>query len=183
MKISIVSQLFLGAIMVSTLLGCRSVEHYLYNSVEVPLFEGKLKIAVKARPKDYEGENLTRYEAPYSLEFSFVTMLDQSLNRLQITDVLLTGKESGADVALLGREKLYTDDSKFYKDLDTKSIYVLVGYEGEMRDWPYEPYNLSFLVRVYRDSSNYDEKVIEVSLEPDFRKSRRSDWFDAFMSV
>lgn len=182
---SYIYKLLLGVLMLSALLGCRAVEHYLYKDIEMPLFEGRLEIKVGATPKDYDinDKRLTKYEAPYRLSFRFHTGLDEKLSKLRISDVTLESQKSQEVITLSAREKPYMDFSKTYKDLKTKFISVMVGYEGETRNWIYEPYILKAKVQIYRDDNQVDEQDIEVLLKPDFKKSRRSDKFDGFMSV
>lgn len=176
---------FLGVLMFSMLWGCRVVEHYLYKDIEMPFFEGQLQIAIQATPKDYDTSNkrLTKYGAPYRLSFRFYTGLDEKLSKLRIRDITLQSQKNEEMIELLAREKPYIDFSKTYKDLKTKFISVMVGYEGETRDWYYEAYILKATIRVYRDEHTFDEQEIEILLEPEFKKSRRSDTFDSIMSV
>ena len=178
-------KLLLGVLMLSTLLSCREVEHYLYKEIEMPLFDGQLQIQVRTTPKDYDTDNrhLTKYADPYSLGFRFSVHRGKKLGKLSISKITLEGQKTGSVIPLLAREKPYKDYKSYYRDTDLKGIFVIVGYEGETRGWVYEPYILKAKVQVYRGDNQVDEQEIEVLLETDFKKSRRSDKFDAFMSV
>ena len=170
--------------MLGTLLGCRTVEHNLYKDIEMPLFEGALKIGVSATPKDYDVNNkrLTKYAEPYSLDFRFYTNKSEILSGLRVTDISLEGKKTGIVISLSPREKKYSGSKRAYESESIKSIFVMVGYEEETQKWSYEPYTLRAKIEVYRNGTYFDEQNIEVLLEPNPKKSKRSDAFDSFMS-
>lgn len=180
-----VSILSLGVIVLSTLFGCRVVEHYLYKDIEMPFFNGVLYIEVSATPQDYDVDNkrITKYAEPYSLGFRFKTKKSESLRKLRISNITLEGQKSGSVMPLLAREKFYKDYSAAYEDSDIKGIFVMVGYEAETLNWSYEPYILKARIQIHRDNNEIDEQEIEILLEPNFKKSRRSDVFDSIMSV
>lgn len=177
------SLLGIGLMILSTLIGCRAVEHYLYKDIEMPLFEGKLQIAVQATPKDYDldGKRLTKYEAPYSIRLKFVTE-SGNIEKIYVSNITLENQKTGAVIPLISRERQKSSKHP-YEEKSIQSVSVGIGYEGETRDWSYEPYVLKAHVCVYRDAENFDEQTIEVLLEPKFKKSRRSDTFDSIMSI
>lgn len=181
--LSMSKQLLLGVLMLSALLGCRAVEHYLYKDIEMPLFEGRLQVTVQATPKNYDldGKRITKYEAPYSIRLKFITE-NKNLERIYVSNITLENQKTEALIPLASRERQKSSKHP-YEEKSIQSISVGIGYEGETRDWAYEPYILKAKVRVYRDDNQMDEQEIEILLEPDFKKSRRSDKFDAFMSV
>jgi hypothetical protein len=182
MNCSMSCRLILGIFMLSSLFGCRSVEHYLYKDLEMPLFDGLLKIEVRGTPNDYEVKNkrVTRYEKPYSVYFKFTTH-QKNVSKLRISNVTLIGKDTGGITLLQAREQLKSSKHPYEKE-EVNSIFVRVGHLDETKNLQYEPFTLKAKVWVYRDNDQIDEQDVEVTLEPDFKKTRRSDWFDGVMS-
>jgi hypothetical protein len=177
--------LCLLSILAVTLTGCRTVHHYLYEKVQIPMFEGELYINVSATPKDNDlnGKRLTEYGAPYHLDLRYQTGQLENLEKMYVNNVSLVGQVSGRVISLSSREREYGGSKHPYEDPDIKSVYLMLGYENEVQEWTYEPYVLNFSIRIYRDDEKYDEKHLNILLKKHYSESKRSDLFDTVMSI
>ena len=171
--------LVLGTFIV-VLLGCRQVHHYGYAIVEMDLFGGNFGIDVVGqygKESKKEGKDLLDWGAPYSIIFDYVISPNDTLVRIAIKDIQLTGKKTGFQHTLADIEG---DKVRIYGE--RKLIRISAG-PLTADEYEYQDYILKATIVIYRTETDFEEQEIEVLLKTEYRKERRSDWFDKLMSV
>lgn len=178
--------LLLTGILIISLCGCRTIHHYEYELVELPLLDGELWIVVHGGyGESYEknGRKMTDYTFPYYISFTFEVPPEHKLHELIIKDIELVGEDTGRRVRL---PDIQTDRVIFYEQTkinpavkqarESAGPLTADGYE-------YENYTLRATVIVYRDETRYESEAISVRLVTKYWKEHTNDSFDAFMDV
>lgn len=180
-----VTLLMVGMLMMS-LFGCRTIHHYEYEYIELPLFGGELSILVNGRfgkPYEKDGAKMTDKSFPYFFSFNLDVSGGDKLHKLIIKDIELVGEETGKRTRL---QDVQSDWVRFHgyvqDDPSMKFVRVSAGpLTAEQHE--YENYTLRATVIVYRDETRYESEVISVRLITDYWKEYTNDAFDAFMDV
>ena len=178
--------LLLSGILIFLLCGCRTIHHYEYELVELPLLNGELWIVVNGRyGESYvkDGRKMTDHTFPYWIMFTFDVSPGHKLHKLVVKDIELVGEESGRHVRL---PDIQTDQVRFYEQTkinlaikqarESAGPLTADGYE-------YENYTLRATVIVYRDDTLYESEAISVRLVTKYWKEYTNDSFDEFMDV
>jgi hypothetical protein len=168
--------------------GCRSYTHYNYKRVDLEFWRGNLEIVMLTTSKDYTEKGL-RYQVsgnPYSLVFWYGFPPSARADRLEIIDAVLTGVNSGNRIQL-GRTNWSSKPyNRSRSGMARKGLEMHMGTSfSDLRTQPlaFEPYVLTCIARLYVDGRILEEKRIEVRLDTDLRKGRRSDIYDALMGI
>ncbi|MBX3750666.1 MAG: hypothetical protein KF897_11315 [Opitutaceae bacterium] len=168
------------------LTGCREYRYYAFKRVDLNVWRGQLQIEVVGSYKDYS-ENNKKYQDwanPYALAFRYFHSNSERVDKIEVSDVVLTGLASGSKLTLGGAESSHKLD--LAKWIDKKDQRIEMGTTISAlknMDLSYESYQLSCVVRLYADGKVLEEKKIEVKLETDFKKGKRSDAYDALMGI
>ena len=173
-------KLLVLGVFIMALSGCRQVNHYGFEFVEQSLLEGSLSILVNGRyGEEYkkDNKNYLDWTSPYYIQFTYSVYPDSVLNKMVIKDITLAGKETGITHVL---DDIKADDFRVYEKraFFRKSAGPLTADKYE-----YQDYILKATVVIYRTDTDFEEQEIEVLLKTEYRKERRSDWFDEKMSV
>ena len=171
--------LVLGAVMLA-LIGCREEHRYEYRYIELGLSNGKLSINAEGRyGKNYEkdGKRQLDYSYPYHVRFTYVVTPKDALMKLSVNDIQLIGEKTGTHHTL---KDIQGDKVRVYGE--RKFIRISAG-PLTADEYEYQNYILKAKVVIYRTETDFEEQDIEVLLETEYRKERRSDWFDEKMSV
>lgn len=167
-------------VFIMALSGCRQVNHYGFEFLEQSLLGGSLSILVNGRyGEEYkkDNKNYLDWASPYYIQFTYSVSPNGVLNKMVIKDITLAGKETGITHVLADIE---ADDFRVYEKraFFRKSAGPLTADKYE-----YQDYILKATVVIYRTDTDLEEQEIEVLLKTEYRKERRSDWFDEKMSV
>lgn len=172
--------LVIMGVFVMVLSGCRQVNHYGFEFVKHSLLGGSLSILVNGRyGGEYEKDNKDHLDwaFPYYIQFTYSVAPDSVLNKMVIKDITLLGRETGKAHML---EDIGTEDFRIFEEraLFRKSAGPLTADKYE-----YQDYILKATVVIYRTETDFEKQEIEVLLKTEYRKERRSDWFDEKMSI
>lgn len=173
-------KLLVLGICIVTLFGCRQINHYGYAIVEIDLFGGNFGIDVVGRyGKEYkkEGKDSLDWGSPYDVIFDYVITPGGDLVKLSVKDIRLIGEKTGTYHTL---KDIQGDKVRVYGE--RKFIRISAG-PLTADEYEYQNYILKAKVVIYRTETDFEEQDIEVLLETEYRKERRSDWFDEKMSV
>lgn len=168
------------------LTGCREYRYYAFKRVDLDLWHGQLQIEVVGSYKDYS-ENDKKYQDwtnPYALAFRYFHPNSERVDKIEVSDVVLIGSTSGTKLILGGAESSHKLD--LAKWIDKKDQRIEMGTTISTlknMNLPYEPYQLGCVVRLYADGRLLVEKRIDVKLETDFKRGKRSDTYDALMGI
>jgi hypothetical protein len=163
-----------------SLFGCREINHYGYTSPSQDILGGTLSVKVVGNfGEEYErnGQKKTDWGFPYNLQFSYVVPKGNSLRKLKLKDIEITGMESGNHYELAPVE---SDKVRVYGA--DKLIRVSVGPLTEDR-FKYEDYRLEMTVIVFGAESEASRESLSLVLKTDYRTEKRSDWFDEKTSI
>jgi len=173
-------RLLIVGILAMGLLGCREVHIYEYKYVELDLFDGALAINTEGEyGHNYEkdGKKLANYSFPYYIQFTYVVTVSDDLSKIIIKDAELFGEKTKTRHMLEGIE------SEKVKDYGEKrQIRISLG-PLTAEEYKYQNYRGKATIIIYKTATEFEEKTIEVLLETDYKKERRSDKFDEIMSV
>ena len=178
--------LLLSGIFMMALFGCRTIHHYEYEYVELPVLYGELWIVVNGTySKSYvkDGKKMTDHAFPYYIMFTLDVPNGHDLHKLIIKDIELVGEDTGRRFFLQDIEE---DRIRFYKE---SKEHVGKKYLRESAgpltadQYEYENYTLRATVVVYRDETHYESEAISVRLVTKYWKEYTNDRFDAFMDV
>lgn len=174
-------------LLVLPLLGaCREYSYYRFKPVSLDIWRGELRIGVEGSYRDFT-ENGKRYQEwadPYALVFRYYFPNTEKIDRIEVTSLLLIGNNSGTRLELAGRDSTQrTDIAKWFDKNDQRISMGLSVRAPEEKNLIYEPYTLRCTFRLYSEGSLIEEKQVDVILDTDFKKGKRSDTFDALMSV
>lgn len=168
------------------LTGCREYRYYAFKRVDLGLWHGQLQIEVVGSYKDYS-ENDKKYQDwtnPYALAFRYFHPNTERVDKIEVSDVVLIGSTSGAKLILGGAESSHKLDLAKWIDKKDQRIEMGTTISAlKKMTLAYEPYTLTSNIRLYADGKLLEEKKIEVKLETDFKKGKRSDAYDALMGI
>ena len=177
----IINRLFvIVGVFIMALSGCRQVNHYGFKIVEQSLLDGNLSILVNGRyGEEYkkDNEDYLDWASPYYIQFTYSVAPERVLNKIVIKNITLEGSEAGKSHVLADID---TDDFRVYED---RALFRKSAGPLTVDEYEYQDYVLKATVVVYRTETDFEEKEIEVLLKTEYRKERRSDWFDEKMSV
>ena len=168
------------------LFGCREYRYYAFKPADLDLWRGQLQVQVVGEYKDYtvDGDKYQDWGNPYHLLFFYYFPNTERVEKIEISNVVLKGLGSGTRVQLDGREGTKrTDIAKFFDKNDQRIRLSVALSDLRNHQLAYEPYLLTCVVRVHADGKVLEEKKIEVKLETDFKKGKRSDAYDALMGI
>ena len=171
-------KLLLFGMLIMSLLGCRTIHHYEYELVELPILNGELWIVVNGRyGESYEkkGRKMIDHTFPYWIQFTFEVPPGQKLHELIIKDIELVGEDTGRHVRL---PDIQTDQVRLYTMKQARQSAGPVTADG----YEYENYTLRATVIVYRDETRHESETISVRLVTKYWKEYTNDSFDAFMN-
>jgi len=166
--------------------GCREYRQFAFKPVEINVWHGQLLVEVEGKPKAYEvdGKKYEDWGNPYYLLFSYYFPNTERVDKIEISNVVLAGLGSGTRVQLDSREGTkQTDIAKWFDKKDQRIRISVALSDLRNHQLVYEPYLLTCVVRVHADGKVLEEKKIEVKLETDFKKGKRSDTYDALMGI
>lgn len=178
--------LLLTSILIISLCGCRTVHHYEYEIVELPLLDGELWIVVNGRyGESYvkDEKKMTDHTFPYYLMFTMDVPREHKLYKLIIKDIELVGEDTGRRVRL---PDIQSEQVRYYtQNNEHAGMKYLRESAGPLTadGYEYESYTLRATVIVYRDETHYESEVISVRLVTKYWKEYTNDSFDAFMDV
>ena len=166
--------------LVMGLLSCRVVHLYEYKYVELDLFDGILAVNTEGEyGKNYEkdGKQLAGYSFPYYIQFTYIVTVSDELLKIMIKDAEVFGEKTKT------RHVLEDVQSEKIKDYGEKrQVRVSLG-PLTREEYEYQNYRLKATVIIYKTATEFEEKTIDVLLETDYSRERRSDKFDEIMSV
>lgn len=177
--------LLLTGILILSLCGCRTIHHYEYELVELPLLEGELWIVVNGRYGEsyvQDGRKMMDHTFPYYFMFTFDIPREHKLHKLIIKDIELVGEKTGRRIRLRdiqSEQVRYYTQSKEHIGMkylrESAGPLTADGYE-------YENYTLQATVIVYRDDTRYESEAISARLVTKYWKEYTNDSFDEFMN-
>lgn len=159
----------------TTIFGCREEHRYDYKLVYLSLMKGGFVVNVIGHyGKNYseKGKDKIDFGSPYNISFEYSVDLSEEIFSLGVKDIEIVGERTGTVITLA---EVKGDKVRVYGD--KKSIRIAAGPLMVKRE-DYQNYSLKMTVVVFRNSEEYEEKIVSVILETDYRKERRSDWFD-----
>lgn len=179
-------RLLLIGMFVMSLFGCRTIHHYEYEYVELPVLGGELSVVVNTsygEPYEKEGKKMIDNGFPYFISFNLDVFGRDKLHKLIIKNIELVGEETGRRSRL---QDIQTDRVRFYKEskehVGKKYLRVSTGpLVAEQHE--HENYTLRATVVVYRDETHYESEEITIQLVTKYWKEYTNDSFDAFMNV
>ena len=169
------SLFFVIGIFFMSLLGCREEHRYEYKSSEIDIFDGRLTVvAIGSYGENYEkdGKAMLDWGFPYSLQFTYVVPLDEPIIGLEIDDIRLIGGETGDEHVL---PSLTNNDVRNYSQ--ERLVRVSAG-PLTSDEYKYQNYTLEASVIVEMVDGEFKRSEISILLETDYKKGKRSDWFD-----
>ena len=173
-------RVLLVGILIMGLLGCRDVHLFKYKYLEMDLFDGMLAVnPIGFYGKNYEkgGKKLAAYSFPYSIQFTYITTVSDGFSKIVIKDVELFGEKTKTRHMLEGIE------SEQVKDYgDKRQVRVSLGPLTK-EEYEYQNYQLKATIIFYKTATEFEQKNIDIFLETDYSKERRSDKFDEIMSA
>ena len=177
--------LLLTGILILSLCGCRTIHHYEYEGINLPILGGELIIIVNGRyGESYvrDGRKMMDHTFPYWIQLTFRVSPNEKLHKLIIKDIELVGEKTGRRVRL---PDIQTDQVRFYEQTkinpavkqarESAGPLTADGYE-------YENYTLRATVIVYRDDTRHESEAISVRLVTKYWKEHTNDSFDEFMN-
>lgn len=170
---------FVG-ICIFIMFGCRTVHHYGYKYVEIDMPSGFLAIkTIGNLGENYEesGKKFIDYSFPYYIQFTYVVDSRHHLSSVALSGLELIGKKNGRQYNL---GDFASKDVRIYGD--KKQVRFSVG-PLSATEYVYQDFSLKAIVRVYTADGEFEEREIITELKTEYRKERRSDWFDEKMSV
>ena len=178
--------LLLTGILIMSLWGCRTIHHYEYELVELPLLDGELWIVVNGRyGASYvkDGRKMTDHTFPYYFMFTFEVPTGHKLHKLIIRDIELVGEDTGRRAYL---QDIQSEQVRYYtQSKEHVGMKYLRESAGPLTadGHEYENYTLRATVIVYRDETRYESEAISVRLVTKYWKELTNDSFDEFMDV
>lgn len=172
--------LLMVGILAMGLFGCREVYRYDYKPVEFDLLDGRFIIYVIGQyGKNYEEKRKKKLDfgAPYTLAFEYLITPNDALTKLEVKGIRLVGEKNGSQHTL---DNIQSGKVRVYGE--RKFIRISAGLLTA-EEYEYQNYKLKATIIIYKTATEFEEKEIEVLLETDYGKERRSDWFDEMMSV
>lgn len=166
------------------LIGCRTIHHYEYEYVELPVLGGELYVVVNTtygEPYEKEGKKMIDNGFPYRAQFTFSVPREHKLHQFKIKDIELVEEETGRRFQL---QDIQTDRIRFYKEskeyAGMKFVRVAAGLltAGQHE---HKNYMLRATVIVYMDEANYESEEISIQLITKYWKEYTNDSFDTFM--
>lgn len=165
---------------------CREYSYYRFKPVSLDVWRGELRIGVEGSYRDFteKGKRYQEWADPYALVFHYYFPNTEKIDRIEVTSLLLIGNSSGTRLELAARESTQqTDIAKWFDKNDQRIRMGLSVRASEKKKLIYEPYTLRCTFRLYSEGRLIEERQVDVILDTDFKKGRRSDTFDALMSV
>lgn len=162
------------------LFGCREVYRYDYKLIEFDLLDGQFIINVVGRyGENYKekGKKKLDFGAPYSIAFEYLVTPNDAVTKLEVKDIQLVGEKNGSQHSL---DDIHSDKVRVYDE--RKFIRISAGILTA-EEYDYQNYKLKATIIIYKTATEIEKKDIEILLETDYGKERRSDWFDEKMSV
>ena len=162
------------------LCGCREERRYAYEFLKMDVAEGELNIHVIGNyGPNYEtdGKKLLDWGFPYNIQFIYLAPASSQATRLEITNIQLTGRETGVTKIL---EDIETDQPRIYGE--TKLLRVSAG-PLTADAYTYQDYTLEARVTLYADSLSPQTIDISLDINKDYSQGSRSDWFDEQSSI
>ncbi len=165
------------------LAGCREYQYYNYKPAEIDALDGKITIRVRGTERLFEkdGKECSEWGIPYRLlvflEKKFVSA-ESNIRKMKGENVFVVGERTGTKV-LLGND----ESKEGYKFEEKEARLSLAFILSDDKVLEYEPYIFNATITVIDDESGERTEKISVRLEPDFRKEKHSDWFDAIMGI
>ena len=185
MKLSFLKVL-ICTIGLGSMFGCREYHLYKYDPVSLKLLDGELTVNLEGTYGENYTNNVVKladFGAPYTLQFMLSMPYEHELYKLMITNVVLTGEESGRVSSLENTESVRVKDPRIRNpDAQARTIIASIGNLGPER-FKYENYVLSANVAVYSNSSSFKEKTITAFLKKNYQKDNRSDWLDKNIGI
>ncbi len=172
--------LLMVSVLTMALFGCRQVHHYGYEIIEMDLIGGDFGIDVVGRyGKEYKekGKDFLDWGAPYSITFDYVVTPSDDLAKLVVKDIQLVGEKTSS------RHKLADIQGDKVRVYGKRKLIRISAGPLTAEEYEYQNYTLKATVIIYKTTMKFEEKKIEVLLKTEYRKERRSDWFDEKMSV
>ena len=162
------------------LFGCREVYRYDYKLIEFDILDGQFIINVMGGyGENYEekGKKKLDWGAPYSISFEYLVTLNDALTKLEVKGIQLVGEKNASQHRL---DDIQSDKIRVYGE--RKFIRIPAGVLTA-EEYEYQNYRLKATVIIYKTTTEFEEKTIDVLLETDYSRERRSDKFDEIMSV
>lgn len=168
------------------MIGCREYHLYQYEPATTDILNGRLTISVigmYGQNQTNDGKKHAEYGYPYSLQFILEMPYEYDIEGLRIANIELAGLDSGNIFTLPNVQSNKVNDPRATIDPDADARTVIVSIGGLTADrFKYEDYSLQATVAIL-GSGELRYEVISVSLLTNFKKQKRSDWFDKLMSV
>ena len=125
-----------------------------------------------------DGKKLADWGFPYSLQFIYSVPKEQRLHKIIVKDIQFTGEETGRQYKLPDIENSRVRVPEDYGlSGDEKIIRASAGLLAA-DNYKYEAYTLEATVVIYEDADSFKEESVTLKIETNYRKEKRSDWFD-----
>ncbi|TQV78901.1 hypothetical protein FKG94_12860 [Exilibacterium tricleocarpae] len=166
---------------------CRVYNLYQYKPLALDVLGGELIVSLEGTyGENYEkdGKRFADFGAPYNLKFMLSMPYEYDLVEIQIRDIEIVGEKSKRKFFLpdTGSKKIKNPRNRSNPDATARTVIASVGNLSS-EDFEYEPYSLTATVVVYASETSFREEEISLRLETDYKRERRSDWFDKNMSI
>ncbi len=171
--------MIVGAVTV-TLFGCREIHYHGYEFLELDLYNGVLAIntiGFHGQGYEVEGKKMADYGFPYHIQFTYISTSSDELSKMVIKDIKLFGENTSTLHTL---KSIQSETVKVFGE--KKQIRVSLGPLTK-KEYEYQNYTMKATVVIYKTETEFYKEKIEVLLKTEYRKERRSDWFDKKMSV
>ncbi|MCP5144812.1 MAG: hypothetical protein H6978_08315 [Gammaproteobacteria bacterium] len=167
--------------------GCREYNLYRYEPVTLDILGGSLVVAAEGsygQNYSYDGKEYADFSNPYTLLFMLSMPYEHDIAGLRITNIDLTGDESGKTISLEDTQSDRVNDPRKRTDPKAEARTVIAAVGGLTSEkFSYESYVLTATVVVLGKDGTEKKEEISVLLKTSFTKQKRSDWFDKYMSV
>lgn len=169
-----------------SMIGCRELNLYKFKSAFCSYENFEITVQLEGtfgKEYEFEGKKKVDWGFPYSLLFSFETLLSD-VDSIEVIDVSIIGLESQKHHVLpdskTNRINNLSTDTTAKKSGSTAIISL---GEIDATNYKYEDYEVSAVVLFRQRNKILFEKKLKVILKKDFKQTHRSDWFDKEMSV
>lgn len=167
--------------------GCREYRMYKYKTSESDLSVGRLFVSLDGsygENQQVSGKEIAEYSFPYSLRFIVSIPYGKPFEGLLVKDVELVGEKTLRHYRLGEKKAAKINDPRARTDPKAKARTAIVSFGPLLADeYEYENFTLNATIITTGENGEVIEESISILLKTDFKKEKRSDWFDGEMSV
>lgn len=163
------------------LAGCRQVNIYSFEGIQLDFGDGKLSLIVNGTyGEEYSenGDDQLDWAAPYRIQFTYRIPKNIGLNSIEVRDIVLTGAEDGSTLSIPN----LVSDTVWDSD-ETETKFTRISSKSILSpEFKYQNYQLTATVVILGGVEMLTEKI-SVLLKTNFRVEKRNDKFDEIMSI